>query len=121
MLVEPIKQSAVIDKQTTSPVLWGNGCQSWYLQDKDQMGIFHMILPPQAVDEPHIHLHSEQFVYVLRGTLGVLLNGDTYFLTTYQGILIPKKTPHKVFNQQEEAVEFILFASPNHPDDRVEV
>lgn len=118
MSVEKINQ-AVVDKNVIQPLLWGNGCQSWYLQDKDEMGVFHMVLPSQAVDDAHIHLYSEQFIYVLRGTLGVLFNKDTYFLAPYQGILIPKKTVHKIFNQQKEAVEFILFASPNHPDDRV--
>lgn len=116
-----IHDKNLIDKAALKPIDWANACQFWTLIDKENMGVFHEKMPPDNSDVLHLHRFSEQFLYVLKGKLGIILDEVLYHLTDFQGILIPKGTPHKVFNDSTQDVEFILLASPNHPDDRVEI
>lgn len=114
-------QKLIVDKKTIEPMPWGDACQTWVLTDQQNMGIFHEYMSSNTSDKLHKHLFSEQFLYVLNGTLGVMINNEVHYLSNHQGIAIPKETPHKVFNDSEQGVEFILFAGPNHAQDRVEI
>ncbi len=116
-----MKNTNIIDKNQIKPIVWGNSCHSWSLIDKQNMGIFHEIMPHDTTDKLHVHHSSEQFIYVLNGKVGVELNNETFYLTACQGISIPKEIPHRVFNDSNKEAEFILFASPNHENDRIEV
>lgn len=112
--------SAIILDEIT-PLAWGNDCKAWFLVDKKDMCIVHEEMPPNSTELLHFHKTSEQFFYVLSGALGVVINEETYYLNAKQGILIPKETPHKVFNDSDDTVEFILFSTGTPRDDRVEM
>ncbi len=111
----------LIDKKNIKPMEWGNHCESWQLLDKENMGVFHEKMPPNSADVLHKHQFSEQFLYVLHGTVGIVINTDTHYLSSGQGIVITKEVPHKIFNDSKSDVEFILFASPSHRNDRIEI
>lgn len=111
----------VIDKNEITPFIWGDACKAWYLIDKENMGVFYETMPPGSIDQYHFHKYSNQFIFVLSGTLNIKLNDQIFLLTAFKGIEIPKGTPHKIYNRSNQNVDFILFANPNHDNDRVEI
>lgn len=115
------ESESIINIESIKPILWGDDCKAWFLLDKKNMCIVHEEMPPNTTEQFHYHHESEQFFYVLSGTLGVFMNESTHFLSANQGIFVPKGIPHRIFNDSNLKVEFILFASPNPRDDRVEV
>ncbi|MBS0289531.1 MAG: cupin domain-containing protein [Proteobacteria bacterium] len=115
------KNASPIDLNNIKPLEWGNDCKAWFLLDRENLCIIHETMPPDSTEQLHFHRESEQFFYVLSGVLGIYINGETYFLSTKQGMFIPKESPHKVFNDSDSTVEFILFATSSPRHDRVEV
>lgn len=116
-----LKISVPIDLNDIKPLEWGNDCKAWFLLEKENLCIIHEQMPPNSMEQLHFHRDSEQFFYVLSGTLGILIGEKTYFLKTKQGIFVPKDAPHKVFNDSNLTAEFILFASSSPRHDRVDV
>ncbi len=110
-----------VNKKDVKPLEWGNACKAWFLLDKENMCMIHEEMPPNSTEQLHYHSQSEQFFYVLSGVLGIFMNEETYLLEEGQGILVPKGINHKVFNDSNAMVEFILFATSSPRHDRIDV
>lgn len=62
-------------------------------------------LEPNAAGPPeHIHQHFDEFFAVEKGTLSLLINGQKRILKAGESVMIPKGTPHKPFNETDQAV-----------------
>ncbi len=52
----------------------------------------------------HIHEDFDEYFFVEKGTLSLLINGQKRILNAGESILIPKGTPHKPFNETDQEV-----------------
>lgn len=85
------------------------------------MCVFHEEMPPNTSEEPHFHSELDQFFYVVSGELGVTIDQETFSLKKKEGIFIPHKRIHKVFNNSAATAEFVLFTTANPKHDRTNV
>ena len=76
-------------------------------------------MPPGTREARHFHRKSRQFFFVLRGTARIEMNGNQYQLLPQDGLEIPPDTPHQIFNESNENLEFLLVSSPATAGDRV--
>ena len=69
---------------------------------------------------PHAHSHEDEFVYVLRGTPTLWLDGHVRSLEPGACAAFPAGTgiAHSFLNDSAEPIELLIFGVP-HPEDRL--
>jgi mannose-6-phosphate isomerase-like protein (cupin superfamily) len=81
-------------------------------------------MPPGTFEIRHFHQKSQQFFYILRGFARIELQGKQFLLSEQDGLEIPPKTPHQIFNDSNIDLEFLLVSQPSNchvPGKRVQV
>lgn len=72
------------------------------------------IAPGDRISE-HYHPHSEEFLYVVRGSVVARLDGERYPLTAGQGIMIPINVRHRLMNEGQEDTFMVFHLGPLAP------
>jgi aromatase len=72
------------------------------------------VAPGEAIAE-HYHPYSEEFLYVVTGTLTVDLDGVPTAVRTDEGVLIPVNTRHRLRNTGTGVVRAVFHLSPLAP------
>jgi putative monooxygenase len=75
------------------------------------------IAPGDRISE-HYHPYSEEFVYVVRGTLTAELGGDggqTVTVPAGEGLFTPINTRHRFLNKDDEDVFIVFHLCPLAP------
>jgi putative monooxygenase len=70
--------------------------------------------PGESIAE-HYHPYSEEFLYVVSGTLVVDLNGDPTQVPAGSGVLVPIDTRHRLRNTGPEQVRAVFQLCPLAP------
>lgn len=70
--------------------------------------------PGEAIAE-HYHPYSEEFLYVVAGTLIVDLDGEPTVLHADEAVLIPVNTRHRLRNAGAEQVRAVFHLGPLAP------
>jgi mannose-6-phosphate isomerase-like protein (cupin superfamily) len=79
--------------------------------DKLTVGISKLI--PGARYFASIHKNSDEFYYILSGTLTVLINDvDSFDVHEGEGFLIAAKDKHEVFNFTDKMIEVLFCIAP---------
>ena len=111
-----------IDIQDINSFIWGNNCHVYQLVNEKQFCIMQETIAPGNEDSMHYHSISDQFLYLLSGSMEVKLIEGEISLKQYQGIMIPSKCLHRVVNHEEnEAAVLLTISVPGKVDDRVVV
>ena len=99
---------------------WGNHCDGWNLVDRPDMSVKLERMPPGTAEAEHFHQFARQFFFILKGTaLFKTIEGE-FTLSAQQGLEIPPQLPHRILNEGEEDLEFILCSQPSTAGDRIE-
>ena len=130
--------------------VWGAGCDGWNLVDQPELSVKQERMPPHTAEAEHFHRQSRQFFFILSGTAvfvctGVYLsnlppgaNGLisglrpavlwTAFETSegrvevgpQQGFEIAPGVKHRIKNESEVDLVFLLCSQPSTLNDRIE-
>ncbi|MEV5399233.1 cupin domain-containing protein [Streptomyces cellulosae] len=73
-----------------------------------------VIKPGERIAE-HYHPYSEEFVYVIDGSLEVDLDGEPFALRAEQGLMIPIDMRHRFRNVGDEEVRMVFHLGPLAP------
>ena len=73
-----------------------------------------LIEPGDRIGE-HYHPYSEEFVYVIDGSLEVDLDGEPFALRAEQGLMIPIDMRHRFRNVGDEEARMVFHLSPLAP------
>ncbi|MGG6314209.1 cupin domain-containing protein [Paenibacillus macerans] len=109
----------MISKDNADHYVWGDNCDGWRLADREDCSIIHEQMPRDTREVRHYHNESRQFFFVLSGWMHIEVDGKQQVLQPHEGIDVPPKTPHQVFNHSAEALEFLVISQPNTRNDRV--
>ena len=112
---------SVTSKETSSRFTWGENCHGWWLKREGFFTVIEETMPPGTSEKKHIHNLTEQFFYILDGTLSIKLNDTVYQLQKNQGITIAPRVIHQVFNDSNEHVRFLVISCPHSHDDRIDL
>jgi mannose-6-phosphate isomerase-like protein (cupin superfamily) len=82
------------------------------------LSIIEERMPPDTVEQRHLHHCATQFFYVLAGELIIELAGEEHRLPASTGLAIPSQTPHQVFNRSREDARFLVISQPPSHGDR---
>ena len=97
----------------------GNDCRAWYLVNKPELSILQEMMPPHTEEVNHLHHHAQQFFFMLKGKATVEFEMKKTRIATGEGIYIAPNIHHKIKNETEEPIEFLLVSQPNAHGDRM--
>ncbi|MDQ3403052.1 MAG: cupin domain-containing protein [Actinomycetota bacterium] len=83
------------------------GCESGF------MGVA-VVEPGECIAE-HYHPYSEEFVYVISGTLTIDLDGESTTVLADSGVLVPINVRHRLRNAGTETVKAVFHLGPLAP------
>jgi mannose-6-phosphate isomerase-like protein (cupin superfamily) len=110
-----------ISKANADHYAWGQGCDGWYLVKNDQMTIIHERMPPGTAETLHQHAKARQFFFILAGVAVMEHGGVVTTVSQGAGLEVPPGVPHRILNEHETDLEFLVTSVPPSHADRVAV
>ena len=115
--------------------LWGDNCDGWNFVDQPDLSVKMERMPPHTAEESHYHELARQFFFILKGTAVFEFSGnggvgdggvgagpaakERVTVTAQQGLEITPLLRHRIINETEEDLEFILCSQPSTAGDRI--
>jgi mannose-6-phosphate isomerase-like protein (cupin superfamily) len=109
----------MISKETAEHYIWGQNCDGWHLVKNGDLSIIRERMPPATSEVRHFHEKSRQFFYILSGEAMIEIEGVREILKAGQGVEVPCGTPHQMFNNSNEFLEFLVVSCPPSHGDRI--
>jgi mannose-6-phosphate isomerase-like protein (cupin superfamily) len=107
-----------IEKLNAEHYYWGQACDGWHLVRTPELSIIQERMPPGTSEVPHYHQQSNQFFYVLTGTLSIEGVDGELTLNANQGVHIKAGEIHQVRNRSTHDTEFLVISNPPSHGDR---
>lgn len=99
---------------------WGDGCDGWHLVQRDALSIIRERVPPGKSEHMHYHTKARQFFFVLDGEATLEIDGQHVILKKQEGIEVPPTIPHRLRNDSNLDLIFLVISVPKSHGDRVE-
>jgi mannose-6-phosphate isomerase-like protein (cupin superfamily) len=77
-------------------------------------------VPSGCAEIRHYHNKSEQFFYIFSGVATIEVDGKIHQVSPSKGLHITAGQPHRLSNQHNEDLVFIIVSTPPSHGDRVE-
>jgi mannose-6-phosphate isomerase-like protein (cupin superfamily) len=100
---------------------WGENCDGWNLVDENSLSVKLERMPPNTSEQKHYHQLSQQFFYILKGEAVFEIQRERLHVKSEQGICIEAGKEHRIINESNEDLEFILTSQPSTAIDRINV
>ena len=113
------KQNAIVSTNSVDPYHWGSESLGWHLLDSEALSIIEECVPPGDCEQRHFHQYSQQFFYVLQGIATIEMEGRLLSLRQGEGVHVPARCAHQLFNHEQEDLRFLVISSPKSHGDRV--
>ena len=110
---------AVSKNKPLSHYKWGNHCDGWNLVAEESVSVKQERMPPGASEKWHHHKYAQQFFYILKGSAVFEVDGSKVELEAGEGILIEAGKKHRISNQTENELEFLVVSQPTTLGDRI--
>lgn len=108
-------------KENSQHYIWGNNCDSWILNDSQNLSVKQEMMPPGTSEKLHFHENSQQFFYILKGEAIFFINDEKHFVKTGESITIFAKSKHYISNESTVTLEFLVISNPSTNNDRTEI
>jgi len=100
---------------------WGEVCDGWRLLATEDLAVTEERIPPGRGEVRHYHRRARQLFYVIDGQLDIELESTRFRLGIGDALEIPAMSQHKVWNETNGDVSFLVISSPTTRGDRVDV
>lgn len=97
---------------------WGAGCDGWVLVDTETLSVKQERMPPQTSEALHYHEKAQQFFFILKGIACFEVEDISVLVKAGEGIHIDAGKKHRILNNTEDELEFILSSRPSTQGDR---
>ena len=112
---------SVVSKNNAEHYIWGGNVDSWHLAKSPKLSVIEECIPSAASETKHYHNETEQFFYVLSGTANFEINNKQHKIECNQGIYVPAKALHKIWNSNQQELRILVISTPPSLIDRVDV
>lgn len=100
---------------------WGNLCDGWNLVDKPELSVKLERIPPHSGEQLHYHAKTRQFFFILKGTASFQVEEGFVEVQAGQGLEIDPGSHHRISNDRQQDLEFILCSQPSTAGDRIDL
>lgn len=101
--------------------IWGNNCDGWNLSDSPELSVKVERMPPHTGEQEHFHQRARQFFFILKGSAVFETEEGRINLKAQEGLEIRPELRHRILNESEEDLEFILCSQPSTVNDRMNI
>jgi len=108
-------------QQDPEHYIWGDGCEAWFLLKSETLHVIRERMPPGSTEMLHCHRFATQLFYILSGDAAFEINETTSILAAGESIFIHPRTIHRVKNEGESRLEFLLVSEPPSKTDRINI
>jgi mannose-6-phosphate isomerase-like protein (cupin superfamily) len=99
---------------------WGENCDGWNLVDQPELSVKQERMPPHTAEAEHYHSKARQFFFILQGTAIFETAEGRNEVTASQGLEIAPGIKHRIKNESETELVFLLCSQPTTANDRYE-
>ena len=110
-----------VSKDSAEHYHWGNACDGWHFLRSDSLSVIRETMPPGTQEQLHYHRNAQQFLYVISGTATFEVDGKEVQVAADEGIHIAKGAVHRIRNDQDGDLHFLVISEPKAHGDRVNV
>src|SRR5262245_36494712 len=107
----------MISRESAPHFYWGQSCESWHLLARPDLSIVYERLPAATNERRHQHPTTRQFLYVLRGSAALAMDGRRQSLGVGQGAEILPGSHYELENAGAEDLELLVIAHPHRRGD----
>ena len=100
---------------------WGAGCDGWNLVDTPELSVKQERMPPHTAEAWHYHRVARQFFFILEGTAVFETAEGRAEVGPREGFEIAPGIKHRILNESEVDLVFVLCSQPSTVNDRIEV
>jgi mannose-6-phosphate isomerase-like protein (cupin superfamily) len=105
----------------SEPRIWGDGCESWTLAEHEDLHLQRERMPPGTSERRHVHSRVRQLYYVLAGRAVVHLDDRDEELHAGDSVHVEPGVPHRIRNDADEPLEFLVVSTSAPREDRVDL
>jgi len=98
---------------------WGAQCDGWDLLISDSLSVIQERMPPGTSEQMHYHERAQQVFYILSGMATFEIEGALETVLLNQSIHIPAGTKHRIINNGDSDLHFLVISEPKTRGDRV--
>src|SRR5580693_3076610 len=92
---------------------WGASCEGWTLVDELSLSIKLEKMPGHTSEQKHFHQIARQFFFILQGEAVFEIAGERVRVGSGEGIHIDAGKAHRILNETNADLEFILTSQPS--------
>ncbi len=100
---------------------WGDNCDSWNFVDQPGLSVKQERMPPHTAEREHFHEKARQFFFILEGAAVFETAEGRFELAARQGLEVAPGLKHRIKNESETDLVFILCSQPSTLNDRIEI
>jgi mannose-6-phosphate isomerase-like protein (cupin superfamily) len=100
--------------------IWGEACDGWNLVDRPELSVKQERMPPHTAEAEHYHRKARQFFFILQGTAVFETAEGRVEVAASQGLEIEPGLKHRIRNESDTDLVFILCSQPSTAGDRIE-
>jgi mannose-6-phosphate isomerase-like protein (cupin superfamily) len=109
----------ITSTQNAEHYTWGDNCDGWPLLRSESLSVIQERMPPGTSEQMHYHERAQQVFYILSGTATFEVEGEIESVQANQSIHIQPKSKHRIMNNGETDLHFLVISEPKTQDDRV--
>ncbi len=98
---------------------WGSQCDGWHLLHSDSLSVIQERMPPGTAEQMHYHERAQQLFYILSGKATFEVEGEVKLVASNQSIHISPKIKHRILNNSDTDLHFLVISEPKSHGDRV--
>jgi mannose-6-phosphate isomerase-like protein (cupin superfamily) len=112
--------SMIIDRNSSEHYVWGADCEGWRLVDEKGLSVIEEEMPAHTSEKIHYHQYARQLFYILSGVARFENDGLEYVIRANQSFRTQPGQKHRIFNDSEAPLRFLVISQPTTRDDRIE-
>ena len=97
---------------------WGESCEGWNFVELPGMSVKEELMPAGTSEQLHYHQSAQQFFYILTGKAVFEVEDEKIEVNAMEGIHIPAGLKHRIINNTQAELRFILSSVPSTLTDR---
>jgi mannose-6-phosphate isomerase-like protein (cupin superfamily) len=100
---------------------WGKEqSQGWVFVDEKSLSVKLERMAGHSSESSHVHQYAQQFFFILKGQAVFEIENDRYQVLASEGIQVPAGKKHRILNESDQELEFLLSSGPTTTGDRTE-
>ena len=108
----------IVSVDNAEHYIWGGICDGWHLLKSAGLSVIQERVPPGGTEVKHYHELAHQFFFVLSGEATLEIADQKLTISPHQGLSVPPKVPHRLFNESQQDLSFIVISAPTSQGDR---